>query len=214
LKLILSSIFVLLISAGCGEDFAFKKETNLMDPDSRRWIFDTGIYTKISFVNQKQDKITLPLTINKTDFSPSRTTVAGIPTESTKNENFTQFFESKGIRVTLIATAYGKEFGNIFSYSVNGTTFRINIAKKELSGVENNNQYFSSNDGSNTKLKSTFSFQKEYISNGITYPEVLVFELKDGIIDDKAVVKMVYAPLTGLIYYKTKEGEENWRIDN
>jgi hypothetical protein len=211
-RILLSSIFLILFLAGCREDFAFKKETNFMDAESRRWIFDTGKYTKITFINQNKSKLTLPLTLNKTDFTPTRTTVAGIPTHSAKNEVFSQFFEGNGGRVTLIATAYGREFGNIFSYAVKNTTFRINIFKKELIGVENNNQYFSSNDGSDTKLKSTFNFQKDYNSNGVNYPEVLVFELKDGVIDDKDVFKAVYAPNIGLIYYKTKGGEENWRI--
>jgi hypothetical protein len=185
-----------------------------MDAESRRWIFDTGKYTRISFINQNKSKSTLQLINNQTDFTPTKTTIAGIPTHYAKNEIFTQFYEGNGIKATLIATSYGKEYGNNFSYSVNTTSFHINIAKKELNRIVNNGTYFSLNDGKNTKLSSFVNFQKDFFSYGVNYPEVLVFELNDGLIDDKTIVKMVFAPEIGLIYYKTKAGEENWRIEN
>jgi hypothetical protein len=206
-------IFSLFLFTSCREDFAFKKEENLMDATARRWIFDTGKYTNLEFTDNNKSVFNLKLNNNKTDFTPTKSSFAGIPTKYSKNEQFTQFYESNGIRVGLIATAYNKEFGNIFSYSVNNTTFMLNIAKNEFLRIDDNNQYFSINDGKTSKLNSTFSFQKEYELKGINYPEVLIFELKDGILTDKSVIKTIYAPQIGLIYYKNNEGTENWRTN-
>jgi hypothetical protein len=44
-----------------------------------------------------------------------------------------------------------------------------------------------------------------------TIPQVLIFELNDGIIEENDIKLLTMAPRLGLIYFKTKNGIEYWR---
>lgn len=209
------SIFVfILILFGCKEEFAFKKETFYLLPITRNWKVNTEKYNDLSFVNSKNEKLVLLLSYVREEFSPSKTTVAGIPTKIDKYEQLTQMYNGEGRSFGLIMNSFNLPLGNLVNVHLDKINFSLKISSLELFNVSNNNAYFTNpnySGGGGTKIKSTVKYEYNFKIKNETIPQVLIFELNDGTIEDNDIKLMAMAPQLGLVYFKTKDGIEFWR---
>jgi hypothetical protein len=200
----------------CKEDFAFKKETFYLLPNTRNWKVDIKKYEKMSFESTTKENIMLDLTNNITDFSPSKTIVAGIPTKIVKYEQITQTFNGLGNSFRIILSGFNEPLGNMLSVQLNNIGFSLKFSNFELFNVSNNNQYFTNpnnSGGVSNKIQSIVKFESDFKVNEKKFPQVLVFELKDGKIEDLEVTKIILAPQVGLVYFKTQSGDEYCRVN-
>ncbi|MBP6619400.1 MAG: hypothetical protein KAX81_03350 [Leadbetterella sp.] len=209
------SIFILLfILLSCKEEFAFKKETFYLLPNTRNWKVDAEKYNELRFVNSKNEKLVLALNYEREEFSPSKTTVAGIPTKIDKYEQLTQMYNGEGRSFSLIMNSFNLPLGNLVNVHLDKINFSLKISSLELFNVSNNNDYFTNpnySGGGGKKIQSTVKYEYSYKIKNETIPQILIFELNDGTIEDNDIKLMAMAPQMGLIYFKTKNGVEYWR---
>ncbi len=187
-----------------------------MLPNTRNWKVDIKKYEKMSFESTTKENIMLDLTNNITDFSPSKTIVAGIPTKIVKYEQITQTFNGLGNSFRIILSGFNEPLGNMLSVQLNNIGFSLKFSNFELFNVSNNNQYFTNpnnSGGVSNKIQSIVKFESDFKVNEKKFPQVLVFELKDGKIEDLEVTKIILAPQVGLVYFKTQSGDEYCRVN-
>ncbi|WP_255067872.1 hypothetical protein [Lacihabitans sp. LS3-19] len=187
-----------------------------MLPNTRNWKVDTKKYEKMSFESSTNENIMLDLAYNREEFSPSKTTVAGIPTKIAKYERITQTFNGLGNSFSITMDGFDEPLGNMVSVHLNNIGFSLKFSNFELFNVSNNNQSFTNPNYSgvnSSKIQSIVKFESDFKVNEKVFPQVLVFELKDGKIEDLEVDKIILAPLVGLVYFKTQSGVEYWRVN-
>jgi hypothetical protein len=208
-------IFILLfILFSCKEEFAFIKETFYLLPNTRNWKIDTEKYNELRFVNSKNEKLVLVLNYAREEFSPSKTTVAGIPTKLDKYEQITQMYNGEGRSFSIIMNSFNLPLGNLVNVHFDKINFSLKISSLELLNVSNNNAYFTNpnySGGGGTKTQSNVKYEYSYKIKNETIPQVLIFELNDGTIEENDIKLLTMAPQMGLIYFKTKNGIEYWR---
>ena len=205
-------LLFLFLLFSCGEEFALKKEKFYLNPEAKKWKIEK--FVNMNFTNKAGDKINFTLYENREDFTPSKTTIAGIPTNISKYEQISQVYSANGFRFTLILTGYNQPLGNLLSIGLNKFNFTYQLYKFEIFRLDNNNQYFSdpnNSGGSTSFIRSTVKFENDYKLKDRVFSNVLIFDLKDGKIDGTDINQLIMAPNIGIIYFKTKDGVEYTR---
>lgn len=217
---LISTVVLLLLLAGCGENHGLKEETFLFDEENKGWIVnDPGSFR---FMMQDDNGISYAFSLKDSSyyFGKSWGSFLGITTHISYREyHYQNFFSNYGLSFHLSLTAGFPPYGDVlyidlgdiaFAYDFNFETIsRINVYNSNKSLIMTDEGY-----EVDEEILSSVEILNNLEVGGRVYTGVLHFKLEDftGELYRHSVREIFIARERGLLKYVLNSGLEVIRI--